>query len=194
MRLTIARKIGKDKYRFITVNKGNKHVNNVHLLLTFYRQRERVDLLLALGDLEYLGPSPLNNSNGEDDEVNCRANFRDCGKSEESNQASETVSLDRLYTNADVAYIFDNEQWYLLNYNHTFQPLSRIVPPIRYPDKLKGLNVEEIKFGYFYSVDNVKTRDQLQSESDRQNKTFYVFRDSRLIHIINPQKQLENGL
>lgn len=194
MRLTIARKTGKDKYRFITVKKGDKHVNNVHLLLTFYKQRERVDLLLALGDLEYLGPSPVNNSKGEDDLVNCRANFRDCGKSEESNQASETVSLDRLYTNADVAYIFDNEQWYMLNYNHTFQPLSRIVPPIRYPDKLEGLKVEEIKFGYFYSVDNVKTRDQLQSESDRQNKTFYVFRDSRLIHIINPQKQLENGL
>lgn len=190
MRLTIARKTGKDKYRFITVKKGDKHVNNVHLLLTFYKQRERVDLLLALGDLEYLGPSPVNNSKGEDDLVNCRANFRDCGESEESNQASETVSLDRLYTNADVAYIFDNEQWYMLNYNHTFQPLSRIVPPIRYPDKLEGLKVEEIKFGYFYSVDNVKTRDQLQSESDRQNKTFYVFRDSRLIHIINPQKQL----
>lgn len=187
MEITIARKIGKDRYRFIKVEHGKSHSDNVQLLLTFYKNRDRVDMLLALGDLLTLGPSPLNKWQGKDDKVNCRAHFRDCAKSELSSQATETVSLDRLFTNASLAYVFVDDNWYLLNYDKSFQLLTRIVEPVRKPTKLDGLKIKYIAHGYLSTKDKISTEEELREEMKVSKQPLYIFRNYKLVRIINPQ-------
>lgn len=129
----------------------------------------------------------MNKFQGKDDKVNCRAHCRDCGKSELSSQATETVSLDRMYTNASLAYVYVDDNWYLLNYDKSFQLLTRIVEPVRKPTELDGLKIKYIVQGYLSTKDKISTEEELEEEMKGCKHPLYIFRNYRLVRIINPK-------
>lgn len=187
--ITIARKVGKDRWRYILVDNAQPHDDVVQMLMTFYQEKERVDELLALGNLKQLGPSPINTWKGEGDKVNCISKIRDCGQEVLLNEASETVSLNALHKKSDRTYVFDEDEWYIMNYDQSFDLIKRLVEPIKKPPILEGIDVKYLEGCYLYSKNEFNTKEKLLEEAEKSGKTFYLFKNYRLVEIVKPQNK-----
>lgn len=187
--ITIARKVGKDRWRYILVDNAQPHELVVQMLMTFYQEKERVDELLALGNLTQLGPSPINVWKGEGDKINCISNIRDSGREVLLHEASETVSLNALYKKADRTYVFDDDEWYIMNYDQSFDKLKRLVEPIKVPPVLKGIVVKYLDGNYLYDKHDINTKEKLLEEVEKSGKIHYLFKNYRLVEIVKPQNK-----
>lgn len=159
-------------------------------LKNFYNKEKRVNDLLALGGLAQIGPTPYGKKRGDEDKIHCDAYMRDNGcKSKEYRSA--TCSKETYLTLGECLYLFQEGRWYMLNENR----MTDISDTCFYhyavqakPSDLYGLTVKVIdKDGFHnYHSGDVGTWKALKEKATEEKLSFFVFRNDRLVSIVNP--------
>ena len=168
------------------------------ILRTFYRTENRIDALLALGNLSGLGPSPY----GKDastpqalDKLHCRAYIRDYGRNEKEEKAEIFPGKELFFAGGEIAYLYDNGHWYHACGGRVTDITSPLVTHLEeefgpYPN-LKDVEVSALKGGDYpleRTARNACTWQELDVLAAQEQKTLYVVRrkDNRLIKIVRP--------
>lgn len=166
------------------------------MLGTFYSTDARVEALINLGNLVTLQPSPYKKWQGYGDKVNCRAEIRDDGEKKGKHLPQFADALEA-YARLDAfLFLFQEERWYFKTQNG-FEDLATAT--IAFPEKqdaFKGINLYELsEKGEMnpLATSRFSGWKDMQVQAVTDDKTYYAFRDEKLITTINhPLKQQNN--
>lgn len=166
------------------------------MLGTFYSTDARVEALINLGNLVTLQPSPYKKWQGYGDKVNCRAEIRDDGEKKGKHLPQFADALEA-YARLDAfLFLFQEERWYFKTQNG-FEDLATAT--IAFPEKqdaFKGINLYELsEKGEMnpLATSRFSGWKDMQIQAVTDDKTYYAFRDEKLITTINhPLKQQNN--
>lgn len=117
----MATKIGKQlpdgKVKFISLDDSSDKERIYTLLLNFYKIENKVDELLALGDLISIGATPKQKwCSGDEDYVTCYAEIRDGGKIPNDKILPRCAHNIDIYTRlSEWVLLFEDGCWYELN-------------------------------------------------------------------------------
>ena len=179
-----------DSIEYITVDSYAPFYDMSHKLQNFYPGEKQVDKLLSLGDLLVLGISPNGAWQGPDDEIHCRAKRRD--NNERSKRLSARIADDMEELNGlgyTRVYLFKNDEWHIV-YNQECEKINSLPPSFFFEKtKMKDFEVYENKRESSYSTLTQKKFDnwqQMETQAKEDKTTYFVFRNKRLVKIINP--------
>jgi len=195
-----------DKIRYITLESDhyNQFDRIVNILRNFYKNPERVEALIELGNLEWLGLSPYKKNKDDEDIINCLSKIRDRkwspgkhGSSYADNEEELLKAIDRNRQDylVNCGFLFDEGKWYILVGGHK-ESIEAISISILKKEKLMGGLT-----ACFYEPSNnyrklepqsFRRWSEIQDAADKLGRIYYVYRNERLISVIHPQKQIEN--
>ena len=143
------------------------------MLGTFYSTDARVEALINLGNLVTLQPSPYKKWQGYGDKVNCRAEIRDDGEKKGKHLPQFADALEA-YARLDAfLFLFQEERWYFKTQN--------------------GFELSEKGEMNPLATSRFSGWKDMQVQAVTDDKTYYAFRDEKLITTINhPLKQQNN--
>lgn len=191
--------IKEEKYiRYISVEYCDSDFEKiVARLRNFYKTSQKVKALIELGNLEWLGPSPYKKYKG-DDYISCQAKIRDkslsAGKHGSSIADTQEAFARQIENNKfgrfHCCFLFEDEQWYLLvgTYKGHIDTIDESM--LKKEQLMAGLEVYKYNPDSNYQkLESVKFRawSQVQDQSNKDNRTYYIFRNNKLISVINPQ-------
>jgi hypothetical protein len=202
--LIATKKNGKIRYITLESDSLSQFDRIVNTLRNFYKKPERIEALIELGNLEWLGPSPYKKSKGDDDTVNCLSKIRDrkwspgkhgsscAGDEEEFLKAIDRNRRDYL---VNCGFLFDEGKWYILVGGHK-ESIEAIDISILKKEKL----MERLVVCFYRPTNNHRKLEpqafrrwsEVQDAADRLGRKYYIYRDEKLISVIHPQKQIEN--
>lgn len=198
----IGKKLPDGKVKYIEVHYDGYFSWTGRILRTFYRTEKRVDALLELGHLSSIGSTPYgeNRMPPKDlDHIHCRAYIRDFGHTDKEFLPQTAPNKEQFFDDAGIAYLYENGKL-VQSYRKHIQDISSCLlthyeePDSNYP------NIGQCKI---YSVNANSTLQclrqppqfwkQLEELATEEQKTFYVFRNNRLIKtvapVVNPEKE-----
>lgn len=196
METTIIGKVLPDgRVAHIKLDDGAPLRQTARTLLRFYTRESRLDALLELGNLEYLGPSPYGHYSGSEDEIHCLSSVRDLMYSD-SQHKPEPIESKALFTAVKhPALLWEDGRWFrvadqafvpLIAHTDIPQPKRRsdfshlsIIKISEHRDRCGGN--DEIKgFGF-------DSWAEMETKAFENNDTYFIFSDNRLIATINPK-------
>ncbi|GAB6119601.1 hypothetical protein [Dysgonomonas termitidis] len=199
MSLLIGMKSESGNIRYISVSTEYKHKFDkiVATLRNFYKSPGKVNTLIELGNLHWLGTSPYKKSKGEDDLVNCEAIIRDRklspGKHGTQFADSEEDFVKKLERDCrsglNCCFLFDDGQWYILVGSHKENIKTIDASVLQKSTRMDGLTVYTYEPDCSYQTLSEKefhTWEEVRASSGRDNKTYYIFRGEKLLTIIHP--------
>lgn len=165
-------------------------------LKTFYKTQDRVETLIQLGNLNWLGKTPYKKSKGDDDMINCEAKIRDKklspgkhGSCIAKDEKDFVKKLERNPRGINCCFLYDDNQWYILVGGHK-ENIQTIDESVLEKDRLmEGLEVyiydpksdySKLSKEEFYSWDEVK------QSAEETGTTYFIFRNGKLLTIIHP--------
>ena len=80
-------------------------------LLENYTDEETVDKLLSLGDLDYLGTTPVGKSTHWNDKEHCRAQMRDLNNRAHMYKLKSIENRDKLARLMKLVFVFKDKGW-----------------------------------------------------------------------------------
>lgn len=198
----IGKKLPDGKVKYIEVHYDGYFLWTGRILRTFYRTEKRVDALLELGHLSSIGSTPYGKNlmpPKDLDHIHCRAYIRDFGYTDKEFLPQTTPNKEQFFDDAGIAYLYEDGKW-VQSYRKHIQDISSCLlthyeePDSNYP------NIGQCKI---YSVNSNSTLKclsqppqfwkQLEELATKEQKTFYVFRNNRLIKtvapVVNPAKE-----
>ncbi|MBF0578180.1 hypothetical protein [Dysgonomonas sp. GY617] len=186
--------------RYISVEYAMKFTTVVHTLKTFYKTVEKVDALIDLGNLNYLGKTPYKKCKGEQDLINCESKIRDRklspgkhGASTAKDESDFLKKLERECRGLNCCFLFDEGKWYVLVGGHKEQIESIDESVLDKSKRMDGLTVFNYKQDDSYNklipVDFYSWNEVLQS-ANTTHTTYYIFRGERFLSIITPGLKL----
>ncbi|MDR2005296.1 MAG: hypothetical protein LBQ74_19920 [Prevotella sp.] len=195
-----------DKIHYITLDSDYYSQFDwvVNTLRNFYKKSERVEALIELGNLEWLGPSPYKKNKDNDDIVNCLSKTRDRkwspgkhGASYADNEEEFLNVIDRHRKDylVNCGFLFDEGKWYILVGGHK-ESIEAIDISILKKEKL----MEGLVVCFYRPTNNHRKLEpqafrrwsEVQDAADKLGRKYYVYRNEKLISVIHPQKQIEN--
>lgn len=196
MSLLIGKKTS-SSIRYISVEYAMDFTAVVHTLKNFYKTTGKVEALINLGNLNYLGKTPYKKCKGEEDLINCEAKIRDRklssgkhGTSIAKDEADFLKKLERECYGLNCCFLFEDGRWYILVGGHKEQIESIDESVLDKSKRMDGLDVfnykpddsyNKLKPVGFYSWDEV------QQSAHATNTTYYIFRGERLLTILTPE-------
>lgn len=186
--------------RYISVECAMTFSTIVHTLKTFYKTTERVDALINLGNLNYLGKTPFKKCKGEEDLINCEAKIRDKklsegkhGTSIVKDEAEFLKKLERNCRGLNCCFLFEEDKWYVLVGGHKQQIESIDESVLDKGKRMEGLEVYTYKPDDSYNkLNSVEfySWDQVKQSANTNNTTYYIFRGEKFLTIITPEPKL----
>ncbi len=200
MSLLIGMKNDGGDIRYISVSTEYHHKFDkiVATLKNFYKSTGKVQALINLGNLHWLGASPYKKSKGNDDTINCEAIIRDRklspgkhGTSYVSTEEDFVKSLERNCRNGlNCCFLFDAGQWYILVGSHKESINTIDSSVLRKSTRMDGLQVYTYDSECNYNKLSEKdfyTWEEVRESADKDKKTYYIFRGEKLLTIIHPK-------
>lgn len=183
--------------RYISVEYAMDFTAVVHTLKNFYKTVEKVDALIELGNLNYLGKTPYKKCKGEEDLINCDAKIRDRklspgkhGTSIARDEAEFLKKLERNCRGLNCCFLFDQGKWHVLVGGHKEGLESVDESVLDKSKRMEGLDVFNYKPDDSYNklkpVDFYSWND-VQQSADTSNTAYYIFRGERLLTILTPE-------
>ncbi len=208
MSILIANKREKD-IRYITVETDRiKQFDWIlNTLRNFYRSPEKVEALIELGNLEWLGPSPYKKNKGDEDIVNCESKIRDKklspGKHGASYACDEEDLIKRLERNhvydqnsynysVNCCFLFEGGKWSVLVGAHKEDIKTVDKSILKKETLMQGLEVYKYNPASKYrKMESATFRfwSEVQQKADGENCTYYIFRSNILITVVTPQQE-----
>ncbi|NDW08753.1 hypothetical protein [Dysgonomonas sp. 520] len=192
-----------DNIRYISVSNEypQKFDRIVATLRNFYKTSEKVQTLISLGNLNWLGPSPHYKSKGDDDVVNCESKIRD-KKLSPGKHGSMTVTGEEEFVkkidkqergSLKCCFLFENNQWYILVGGHK-ENICTIDQSVLKKDRLmEGLEVFKYDPNSDYSrlsAEKFHSWNEVKQKADEASTTYYIFRSDKLLTIITPTPKI----
>jgi hypothetical protein len=202
--LIATKKDGKIRYITLESDSLSQFGRVVNTLRNFYKKPERIDALIELGNLEWLGLSPYKKNKDDDDIVNCLSKIRDRkwspgkhGVSYADNEEEFLNAIDRNRRDylVNCGFLFDEGKWYILVGGHK-ESIEAIDISILKKEKL----MEGLLVCFYRPTNNHRKLEpqafrrwsEVQDTADRLGRKYYVYRNEKLISVIHPQNQIEN--
>ena len=195
MEIIIGKVLNNGEVKYINVSKGYEFDITAPLLQNFFSKEERLDAMLALGNLERLGATPhgmyYNNYM-----IHCCAEMRDNGSRNKVKHSAKTVGgMEEFYKVCKTGYFWMDSKWYVIA-NNSVTALNQADSSVMQ----KPIDISKFKL-YKYADDDrleqIYGHDfpswaHLEAVARESDKIFYVFKGDKLIAIINPQKNKNN--
>jgi hypothetical protein len=130
-------------------------------LKTFYSTGKRLDALLELGNLVYIGSSPGGRFSGINDTLHCHAEIRDNKKSPNKHGSQTAKDKETFLNPKENCFLFENGQW-------TFQAQKK--------NTLSQLTVYAVHDkGFSRKWASDATWSQLTREAQKENESYCLF-------------------
>ena len=174
--------------KYIALPYPDQHPCVPHILKTFYSIPTRVNALLNLGNLVTLQPSPYKKWKGYEDKVNCRAEIRDDNEKKGKHLPQFVDTLEEYAKLKAYLFLFIEGRWYFKTPDG-FEDLTTAT--IASPDNqsaFKGINFYELsEKGEMNAVASSQFSGwkDMRNKAVAANKTYYAFRNDKLITTIN---------
>lgn len=158
------------------------------ILGTFYSTDARVEALINLGNLVKLQPSPYKKWKGYGDMINCRAEIRDDGEKKGKRLPQFADNLEA-YASLDAwLFLYMEGRWHFKTQNG-FEPLSSVqVTFSSQKDAFKNISLYELSENGSLNcvhIINSESWKDMQAKAVTEKKTYYAFRNDRLVTTIN---------
>lgn len=157
-------------------------------LKKFYPTQKRVDDLLELGNLMFVGSTPYGKYNWDEgyDSLHCRAEIRD-NKEKKGKHLPRYGSETEFLKLEGHLFLFKDDKWHYHYPDGLSTDLPQILPVIS-NDSLAGLEFfyldEKGEISYIYGRD-FKCWNDIVAKSNNDKTPIFVFRNGRLITTIN---------
>lgn len=157
------------------------------MLRNFYQTDNRVEALIALGNLMVLNGNPYGKWVWCNDIVHCRAMIRDDKEKKGKHEARYVSSEEAFLKLEGHLFLFKKGRWYYRD----GKTLTTFLPdkiPVETENPLEGLEFMQLdEKGDLRTLYNreFKRWSDLHSKSDEEQTAVFVFRDNRLITTIN---------
>lgn len=183
------------RVKYIRCNSNQTMRMIAHLLTVFYPQQNRVDALLKLGTIGYLGQSPYAPSEGRPGHVHCIALVRDYKANEQKNKPEFITGKDIFLKANCPAFLFEDGHWLLawegefIRINSSYDiPLVRTINRSRLTYIGISNDKERSKKNWAIQKFSFTTWSNMCKQAFSNGDTYYVFRDQKLIATINPKQ------
>jgi hypothetical protein len=162
-------------------------------LLSFYSRENRLDALLDLGNLDWLGASPFGKYVFDDDPINCISRIRDRKGDAGEESADILPGKDIFRTARCPVFLFEDGQWSMYNNNECAALHSPygILPSLR-TYSFQSYSTIRYSHDAERSKENGKVKkfdfpnwSALMRKAGEDGDTYYVFCGRRLIATIN---------
>lgn len=198
MSILIGRKSKSGSILYISLSNEYKNTFGriTAILKNFYRTPERVEALIDLGNLHWLGGSPYKKNKNGDDVVNCESLIRDrkLSPGKHGTQYADTeekyVSKNDKSGMINCCFLFDDDnQWYVLVASHKERLATADESVLEKSTLMYGLKV------YRYNEHDPHTRlqeknfhtwEEVKCAATKDNTPHYIFRNDRLLTVIKP--------
>lgn len=182
----IAQKQPEGIIRYVSVPKFYNY-DLPSILKNFYPRETRVSALIDLGNLVTLRPTPFGKPRSYYDKIYCRAQIRDDREKKGKHQPRYADSEEELLKLEHEGFLFKEGGW------HYFKDgiLSASLPEFledRKPSSLSGLEVIHMdKDGLLdtLSASEITNWETLRSKAKDDNTAYFIFRNNRIVSIIN---------
>lgn len=157
------------------------------MLRNFYRVEERVDALLALGNLMVVNGTPYGKWIWCNDIVHCRAMIRDDKEKKGRHEARYVSSEEAFLKLEGHLFLFKDERWYYRD-GDTLTPFLPDKLPSTPENPLQGLEFMQLDAkGDLCTLYNgeFKRWNDILTKSNEEQTTVFVFRNNKLIATIN---------
>jgi hypothetical protein len=187
MKVRIGKLLPDGNVRYINLLNEEEPEATAFTLKNFYSVEKRLDVLLDLGNLNRLNPSPYGKYRWYGDKVHCYAAIRDDGTSKRKNEAILSESRDVFAKAAELCYLFENGNWTMLFGKRSENiDFAQVLNVIKWKPFLH-LEIYEFEKDNRFAKNHIAFADwkELKEYAERENKPVYVFRNNRLITTIN---------
>lgn len=174
--------------RYIALPYEEQYNNVPRMLGTFYGTDARVEALINLGNLVTLQPSPYKKWKGHGDTVNCRAEIRDDGE-KKGKHLPQFADNPEEYARLNAwLFLYMEGRWHFKTQNG-FEPLSSVqVTFSSQKDAFKNISLYELSengsLNCVHTIHSESWKD-MQTKAVTEKKTYYAFRNDRLVTTIN---------
>lgn len=152
-------------------------------LRVFYSNEKRVDVLLSLGDIHVLGPSPYGKWTGHGDAVHCFSKIRDGREQPGQFSARRADNADIFSRMADTCLLFDNGKWHVVAENER-RELSLSIGDTPSHDSMAPLTVYVDNHARLEKIDTPRHWQGLEELAERESRILYLYRGCHLVKII----------
>ena len=166
MSIQIGKLLANGTVRHIKVTNEELSERFIRVLKRFYPNEERVDALIALGDIHRLGPSPYGKWTDCRDEIHCFGAIRDGRR--------DNTHLPRI---ADSVELFKS---YVEDY---------FIKPVK--NTIRHLTVYHNANAGFAMVHNLTRWEEIEEFAEREKVILYVYKYFRLVKIVKPSRLKE---
>ena len=183
MSIQIGKLLANGTVRHIKVTNEELSERFIGVLKRFYPNEERVDALIALGDIHRLGPSPYGKWIDCRDEIHCFGAIRD-GRRDNTHLPRTADSVEVFRSFADDCFLFAEGKWYYL-------AMEEQIPLEEYdfkPNKntICNLNIFCNRQASLCPVPRMNSWQEIEEYAEREGEILYIFRGRRLVRIIKP--------
>jgi len=196
MEIIIGKVLNSGEVKYINISDCYEFNITAPLLQNFYSKEERLDAMLALGNLELIGATPYGKITHYKDVIRCCAEMRDKGSRNKVKHSTKTVGgIEEFYKMCKTGYFWMSGKWYVIA-NSSVTALNQADSSVmQKPTDMAQFklykhtddgNLEQIYGRYFPSWKH------LEAAAYESDKAFYVFKGDKLIAIINPQTDKKN--
>lgn len=198
MSILIGRKTESGSILYISLSNEYKQTfaRITAILKNFYRTPERVEALIELGNLHWLGGSPYKKNKNGDDIVNCESLIRD-RKLSPGKHGSQYADTEEKYVTKndrtgkiDCCFLFDNDgQWYVLVGAHKERLATADESILEKSTLMYGLKVYKFEPNDPHTKLQEKefyTWEEVKKAANKANIPHYIFRNERLLTVIKP--------
>lgn len=183
MSIQIGKLLANGTVRHIKVTNEELSERFIRVLKRFYPNEERVDALIALGDIHRLGPSPYGKWIDCRDEIHCFGAIRD-GRRDNTHLPRTADSVEVFRSFADDCFLFAEGKWYYL-------AMEEQIPLEEYgfkPNKntIYNLTIFRNRQASLCPVPRMNSWQEIEEYAEREGEILYIFRGRRLVRIIKP--------
>lgn len=183
MSIQIGKLLANGTVRHIKVTNEELSERFIRVLKRFYPNEERVDALIALGDIHRLGPSPYGRWTDCRDEIHCFGAIRD-GRRDNTHLPRTADSVEVFRSFADDCFLFAEGKWYYL-------AMEEQIPLEEYdfkPNKNTTctLTIFRNRQASLCPVPRMNSWQEIEEYAEREGEILYIFRGRRLVRIIKP--------
>ena len=183
MSIQIGKLLANGTVRHIKVTNEELSERFLRVLKRFYPNEERVDALIALGDIHRLGPSPYGRWIDCRDEIHCFGAIRD-GRRDNTHlpRIADCVELFKSY--AEDCFLFADGRWYYLSDVERIPIEDYFIKPAK--NTICNLAVYYNEKSSLYATPRMRSWQEIEEYAEREGKILYIFNGRRLARIIKP--------
>ena len=183
MSIQIGKLLANGTVRHIKVTNEELSERFIRVLKRFYPNEERVDALIALGDIHRLGPSPYGKWIDCRDETHCFGAIRD-GRRDNTHLPRTADSVEVFRSFADDCFLFAEGKWYYLATEEQ-KPLEEYdFKPNK--NTICNLTIFRNRQASLCPAPRMNSWQEIEEYAERGGEILYIFRGRRLVRIIKP--------